>query len=40
MEIDFDQYDVENIYDMITSGYCTREDVVRYYNNEWWDQVL
>ena len=37
MNIEFDEYDVENIYDMIASGYCTREDVVRYYNNEWWD---
>lgn len=39
-DIEFDQFSKEDIYDMITRGDCTREDVAWYYNNEWWDDEV
>ena len=36
--MNFDDYTVEEIYKMISDGLITNQDVVEFYNNEWWDQ--
>jgi hypothetical protein len=33
----FDDYTTEEIYKMISDGLITNQDVVEFYNNEWWD---
>lgn len=38
MDIDFDSYSVPEIKQMIAEGKCTNDDVVHYYNNEFWDE--
>ena len=35
--IDFDLLDDEEIASLILSGKCCNQDVVDFYNNEWWD---
>ena len=35
----FDDYTVEEIYKMINDGIITNQDVVDFYNNEWWDYI-
>ena len=34
----FDELTIVQIKDLIKRDLCTNEDVVNYYNNEWWDQ--
>jgi hypothetical protein len=36
--IDFDEFTVNELKDMIDDGDIQREDVTDFYNNEWWDQ--
>ena len=37
--MNFDDYTVEEIYKMISDGIITNQDVVEFYNNEWWDYI-
>ena len=37
--MNFDDYTVEEIYKMISEGIITNQDVVDFYNNEWWDYI-
>ena len=37
MEINFDKYSKDKIYEMIRGGECTEQDVINYYRNEWWN---
>ena len=37
--MNFDDYTVEEIYKMISDGIITNQDVVDFYNNEWWDYI-
>lgn len=39
-ELHLDRLTVEEIYEMIDCGALTREEVVDYYNNEWWDEEV
>lgn len=34
--MDFDQFTLEEIEEMIKSGKIDRREVVEFYNNEWW----
>jgi len=34
----FDELTIPRIKELISCNLCTNEDVVNYYNNEWWDQ--
>ena len=36
MDINFDIYTLEEIDNMIASGICTEQDVIDFYNNEFW----
>ena len=35
-EIDWNDYSIEEIDHLIACGSITEEDMVQYYNNEWW----
>tara|TARA_R110000803_G_scaffold173625_4_gene236351 strand:- start:685 stop:825 length:141 start_codon:yes stop_codon:yes gene_type:complete len=35
-EIDFDEYGLGELQTLIANGEIKNEDVVDYYNNEWW----
>ena len=35
--LNFDELTTPQIKELIELGVCTNEDVVNYYNNEWWD---
>ena len=37
--MDFDQYTVQEIRLMIAQGVVREDDVIHFYNSEWWDQV-
>jgi hypothetical protein len=34
----FDNLTLTQIKQLIKNNLCTNQDVVNYYNNEWWDQ--
>ena len=34
----FDNFTTKQIKELINNNLCTNQDVVNYYNNEWWDQ--
>ena len=34
----FDNLTTKQIKELINNNLCTNQDVVNYYNNEWWDQ--
>jgi len=34
----FDNFTLTQIKELIKNNLCTNQDVVNYYNNEWWDQ--
>ena len=34
----FDNYTIKEIKEMILQGKATNDEVVTFYNNEWWDQ--
>ena len=34
----FDNLTTIQIKELINNNLCTNQDVVNYYNNEWWDQ--
>ena len=34
----FDNLTAKQIKELINNNLCTNQDVVNYYNNEWWDQ--
>jgi len=34
---DFEKYSIKEIKEMILQGKITNDEVVRFYNNEWWD---
>ena len=36
--IEFDELTIPQIKELIKLNLCTNDDVVNYYNNEWWDQ--
>ena len=36
--LNFDELTIPRIKKLIKLHLCTNEDVVNYYNNEWWDQ--
>ena len=36
--LNFDELTIPQIKELIKLNKCTNEDVVNYYNNEWWDQ--
>jgi len=38
MYINFDKYTIEEIHDMISDGVITNQEVIDFYNNEWWDE--
>ena len=35
-DINFNEHTIKEIDTMISEGKCTEQDVVRYYNNQWW----
>ena len=37
MKIDFDLYTTSEIHHMIAKGDVTNDEVIAFYNNEWWD---
>ena len=39
MYINFDNYTIEEIHKMISDGIITNQEVIDFYNNEWWDDV-
>ena len=36
--LNFDELTTPRIKELIKLNLCTNDDVVNYYNNEWWDQ--
>ena len=36
-DIDFEKYCIKEIKEMILQGKITNDEVIRFYNNEWWD---
>ncbi len=34
-----DELTIEQIYELIAIGQISKQDVIDYYNNEWWDEV-
>ena len=34
----FDNLTTKQIKELINNNLCTNQDVINYYNNEWWDQ--
>jgi len=34
----FDNLTTKQIKELIENNLCTNQDVINYYNNEWWDQ--
>ena len=36
--INFDKLTIPQIKELIKNNVCTNEEVVEFYNNEWWDQ--
>lgn len=36
--MEFDELTILQIKELIKLNLCTNEDVVKYYNNEWWSQ--
>ena len=37
MYINFDNYTIEEIHEMISKNIVTNQEVIDFYNNEWWD---
>ena len=37
MKYNFDKYTTEEIHKMISDGIITNQEVIDFYNNEWWD---
>ena len=35
--INFDELTIPQIKELIKNNICTNEEVVKFYNNEWWD---
>ena len=38
MKYNFDEYTTEEIHKMISDGIVTNQEVIEFYNNEWWDE--
>ena len=38
MYINFDNYTIEEIHEMISKNIVTNKEVIDFYNNEWWDE--
>ena len=36
---DWSEYTTEEIHHLIDCGVVTNEDMVHYFNNEWWDDI-
>ena len=36
--IDFGKYTIKEIHKMISDGTITNQEVIEFYNNEWWDE--
>ena len=36
-EMNFDELTIPQIKELIKNKVCTNEEVVEFYNNEWWD---
>ena len=34
----FDNFTLIEIKELIKNNFCTNQNVIDYYNNEWWDQ--
>ena len=37
--MNFDDYTIEQIHKMISEGIVTNQEVIEFYNNEWWDET-
>mgnify|MGYP003660539364 CR=1 FL=1 len=37
--MNFDKYTIKEIHKMINEGIITNKEVIRFYNNEWWDDI-
>ncbi len=38
MYINFDNYTIEEIHEMVSKNIVTNKEVIDFYNNEWWDE--
>lgn len=38
--MDYDALTITEIHKLIQDGVITNQEVIDYYNNEWWDEVL
>ena len=37
--MNYDNFSIKEIHEMITKGTTTNQDVVDFYGNEWWDDI-
>ena len=37
--MNYDNFTIEQIHEMIAKGTTTNQDVVDFYGNEWWDDI-
>tara|TARA_R100000789_G_scaffold72692_1_gene68429 strand:- start:249 stop:368 length:120 start_codon:yes stop_codon:yes gene_type:complete len=37
--MNFDKYTIKEIHKMISEGTVTNKEVIKFYNNEWWDDT-
>ena len=37
ISMDFDKYTIKEIKEMVSQGKVTNDEVVKFYNNPWWD---
>jgi len=37
--MNFDKYTIKEIHEMISKRIITNQEVIEFYNNEWWDDI-